>query len=78
MIFRYRSPLGTFVIAPQERGFFELLFGEETLERYRTPDEAALRVYRRATGCSVWDSYEATVDAPESLEQWERWQVNQH
>ena len=68
----YRSPVGAFCIKRLPDGSYGLMRDSAVLECSDNPQTEADNVYMPVTGCSVWDSFDASgIDVPRDLSEWE-------
>lgn len=74
MIYRYNSPVGSFVIHPVGNGQFALHFNAAVVASYRSPEAAALDVSLHATGWNEWDLFPGH-EGPQNLSEWEMWRM---
>ena len=65
----YYSPLGTFTIAPNGAGGYNLWIDTDQLHTYIGPEAAVEAVRLHKTGFKAWDE-RADVEAPASLSLW--------
>lgn len=71
-MWKYESPIGTLYIKPLKDGRYGLLYNGTIWESCHTPQAEADNVFMQVTGCSEWDSYDASNDnVPSDLSQWE-------
>jgi len=68
--YRYKSPIGVFIIQPQSNGRWGLWFKDELLGSYHSDMAAADDVYTQVTGDYDWDSFEG-ADIPTDIYEWE-------
>ena len=69
-IYRYRSPMGRFLVKPRANGRWGLWFKDDLLGSYHSAMAAADDVYMQATGDYDWD-YQEGVDIPTGIDEWE-------
>ena len=69
--YRYRSPIGAFLIKPQTGGRWGLWLKDDLLGSYHSPMAASDDVYMQATGDAEWDLMEG-LDIPTDLSEWQR------
>jgi len=69
-IYQYISPIGRFVIKPQDNGRWGLWFSDDLLGSYQSAMAAADDVYTQATGNFGWDSLDG-IDIPTDIYEWE-------
>ncbi|PLX83342.1 MAG: hypothetical protein C0617_12510 [Desulfuromonas sp.] len=74
MLYRYRSPAGTFVIAPQHGGCYELYFHDRVLGSHPTPEQAAEHAFEHLASPPVRTGQ--FLPEPMDLAKWEQWSLS--
>ena len=72
MVYRYKTPYGTFLIRPQRADPRSVELWVEQQKHccgnYHSSREAAVAVHAHKTGYEQWDS--SGLDVPENLDEW--------